>query len=150
MKDELADYAVTFSNYEGGVSIGTYLVDRAEEKGIEYVVFYALVPAYDFEQPSTLVQGMRIENDFKAWYDLLRRFNHMFEMEIDLSELETYSDELLSSMDAKVAELEEKMPQLNVREYMEQLTREFTERPFMPLGDVWERGLRDIFTDPED
>ena len=39
---------------------------------------------------------------------------------------------------------------LVTREYMEKLTREFTERPFMPLGDVWQRGLRDLFDDVEE
>jgi len=46
--------------------------------------------------------------------------------------------------------MDEKLPELNVREYMEQLASDFTERPFMPLSDVWERGLRDLFDDMED
>ena len=150
MKEELKEYAVRFSNYEGGATIGSYLVDRAEQRGIEFLVFYAFVPSYDFGQLSSLVQGMRIENDFKAWYELMRRFNHMFGLEIDLSQLERQSDELTASMDAKVEELEVTVPQLNVREYMENLANEFTERPFSPLSDVWQRGLQDLFRDMED
>ena len=42
------------------------------------------------------------------------------------------------------------MPQLDVREYLEDLTSDFTERPFIPLGDVWERGLKDLFEDLEE
>ncbi len=147
MKDELAKYAVKFSDYEGGATIGTYLIDRAEARGVEFIDFYAFVPAYDFEQLSTLLQGIRIETDFKAWYDLMRRFNHMFDLGIDLSDLERQSDELLSSMDSKIEELEGKMPQLKVREYLEELARNFKEVPFMPLDDVWERELGDLFKD---
>lgn len=149
MQDELSRYAVKFSNYEGGTTIGTYLVDRAEPREIEFVVFYAFVPAYDFSELSESSQGIRIEYDFKAWYDLMRRLNHMFGLEIDLSDLEKRSDELRLSMDAKIAELDRQIPQLDVREYMETLAREFVERPFMPLDDVWERELGDLFDDME-
>lgn len=150
MKAELERYAVRFSDYEGGTTIGTYLIDRAERMGIELFVYFAFVPAYDFSELSTRVQGMRVENDFKAWYDLLRRFDHMFGLGIDLSNLERKSEELLASMDAKIEEIDSKLPQLNIKEYLARLTNDFTERPFMPLSDVWERGLRDLFDNMED
>jgi hypothetical protein len=147
LKDELAGYAVKFSDYEGGSTIGTYLADRAEREGVEFIDFYAFVPAYDFSQLSTHLQGLRVEYDFKAWYDLMRRFNHMFDLRIDLSDLVRQSDELTASIDAKLDELERKMPQLKVREYVEKLAHDFTEMPFMPLGDVWEQELEDLFRD---
>jgi len=150
MKDELAKYAVKFSNYEGGTTIGTYLVDRAEQSEVEFLVFYAFVPAYDFSQFSAHPQSIRIENDFKAWYDLTTRLNHMFDLAIPLSDLERKSDELTSSMGNKIAQLERTMPQLKVREYMETLAEDFVEMPFMPLGEVWERELGDLFEDMED
>jgi proteasome assembly chaperone (PAC2) family protein len=150
MKDDLERYAVRFSNYEGGTTIGTYLVDRAEHKDIEFLVMYAFVPAYDFAELSSLVQGIRVENDFKAWYELLLRLNHMFGIDIDLSDLEDRSDELVRSMEAKIAELDDKLPQHNVTEYLERLTSDFVERPFSPpLSDVWERGLSDLFGDSD-
>jgi len=150
MKDELTEYAVKFSNYEGGTTIGTYLVDRAEQSEVEFLVFYAFVPAYDFSQFSAHHQGIRIENDFRAWYDLTTRFDHMFDLGIPLSDLERKSDELTSSMDDKIAQLERTMPQLKVREYMETLAEDFVEMPFMPLGEVWERELGDLFKDMEE
>lgn len=149
MKDELAQYAVKFSDYEGGSTIGTYLVDRAEGREIEFIDFYAFVPAYDFSEIANNLQGVRIESDFKAWYDLMRRFNHMFDLGIDLTDLEQQSDELSSSLDSKIGELEKRMPQLKIREYLEQLANEFTEMPFMPLDDVWERELGDLFQDTD-
>jgi proteasome assembly chaperone (PAC2) family protein len=142
MRKELVKYAVQFSDYEGGVSIGTYFVDQAEQRELEYVVFYPLVPAYNLAQVSTLLQGIGIENDFKAWYDLMRRFNRMFGLRLDLSELANQSAELTSSMKAQISEMESKAPQL--REFMEKLDEDFTERPFIPLDDVWERELGDL------
>ena len=148
MKKELADYAVKFSNYEGGTTIGTYLVDKAEHRNIELLAFYAFVPAYDFGQLSlSQQQGIRIETDFKAWYDLMRRFNHMFHLDIDLSELEQESEALITSMEAKIEELAQEIPQLNVKEYLEKVGEEFIELTFMPLDDVWERELGNLFDD---
>jgi proteasome assembly chaperone (PAC2) family protein len=151
LKAELANYALKFSDYEGGVTISTYLIDQAEERKIEFFAFYVFVPAYDFGQLSLSVQqGLRIEVDFKAWYDVLRRLNHMFGLNIDPAGLERRSDELLSSMMSKLAELDHESPQLNVKEYLNKLTQDFTEIPFMPLDEVWERELGDLFEDMED
>jgi predicted ATP-grasp superfamily ATP-dependent carboligase len=148
MKDELSEYAVRFSNYEGGASIGSYLADRAEQLGIEYFVYYAVVPMYDLSQLSSLLQGVRIEQDFKAWYDLMRRFNHMFGLRLDLSDLQRQSDELTASMSAEIDELEKKAPQSSIRDYLDKLAADFDETPFMPL-DVWDRELGDLFKDVE-
>jgi len=150
MKEELEEYAVRFSNYEGGATIGTYLADRAERKGIEFLVFYGFVPAYDFSQPGIVAQGMRVEQDYRAWYDLMRRLNHMFDLGIALADLERKSHELTAAIGAKIAELEIKMPQLEVREYLTQLEQDFTERTFSPLSDLWEAALGDILKDLDD
>ncbi|MEM7343571.1 MAG: PAC2 family protein, partial [Chloroflexota bacterium] len=140
---------VRFSNYEGGATIGAYLLDKAEKEAIEYFVFYAFVPAYDFSHLSARHQGLRIEDDYKAWSDLLERFNHMFGLNIDLSELEEHSQELMDTMAAKFKELEEEAPELKIKEFLAELAQEFTERTFMPLDDVWERELGDLFDDEE-
>jgi len=150
MKDELSDYAVRFSDYEGGATIGSLLLDRAEKRRVEFIDLYAFVPAYDFGQSEDQFQGIRIESDFKAWYDLMQRLNHMFDLGMDLSDLQQQSSELVSALDSKLAELERQLPQLNVREYMEGLAKDFSERSFMPLDDVWERELGDLFSDLND
>lgn len=147
MHPELEAYALTFSNYEGGSSIGSYLVSQAEPQNIEYLSFYAIVPAYDFEQSAGLPQGIRIDNDYKAWYDILRRLNHLLDLSIDLTDLQRKSDELLERIDNQLAELEEKMPQLGLSEFMERLREQFTELPYIPLGDVWEDELNQLFED---
>ena len=151
MKEELSRFAVRFSNYEGGTTIGTYIVDAAERIKLEFFVFYAFVPAYNFSELTNLVQAISIEHDFKAWYDLMRRFNHMFDMDIDLDELEHQSYELVLTMDAKIDEVEEQLPQLDIKEYMAQVTEEFEEKPFVALSDVWGKALGHIVDDePED
>lgn len=150
IKDELTQYAVTLSNYEGGATIGSYMLDQAERRGLEFLVFYGFVPAYDLSQLSKVLQGIRIENDYKAWYDLMNRFNHMFNLPLDLTDLAQQSDTLIESMAAKIDEVEKSMPQLKVREYMEAITNRFSEHPFMPLDDVWERELGDILEDLDD
>ncbi|MBN1874046.1 MAG: PAC2 family protein [Anaerolineae bacterium] len=150
MKDELVRYTVKFSNYEGGATIGTYLVDRAERRDIEFLVFYAFVPAYDFSQQANIVPGIRIETDYKAWYELLRRFNYMFGLDLNLEDLKQRGESLITSMDAEIDELDSKMPQFEIKAQIEELAKDFEERRFVPLGDVWERALRDIFENIED
>ncbi len=148
MQEELSKYAVSFSNYEGGASLGSYLANKAEQMGIEYFTFYAFVPAYDFSHLSQQLQGLRIENDYRGWCELMRRFNHMFHLDIDLADLERQSEDLTVSVMAKIDELDSKYPQLKVKDYVADLAKDFVEMPFMPL-DVWERGLSDLFTDKD-
>ncbi|MBM3128674.1 MAG: PAC2 family protein [Chloroflexi bacterium] len=147
MKDELAEYAVTFSNYEGGVSIGSYLLDRAEKRGIAYAGFYAIVPMFDLTQLSPLLQTLIIEQDHKAWYDVMRRVNHLLQLGLDLSDLERAGDKLIASFDAKIDDLEKALPQVNLRAHLTKLTENFVEPSFMPLDDVWKKGLGDLFRD---
>ncbi len=146
MKSELERYAVRFSNYEGGVSIGSYLASKAEQMGIEYVGMYAFVPMYDLTPLAPSLQAIGIEEDYKAWNDLTRRLNHMFGLGLDLNDLETQSEKLISSMSAKIDDLEKKMPQVHIREFLKKFDDDFTEMSFTPL-DVWEDGLKDLFQD---
>jgi hypothetical protein len=93
---------------------------------------------------------VRIEQDYRAWYELMRRFNHMFGLGVDLSDLDRQSEDLSMSIDSKIEELERTLPQVNVRSYLEKINSNFTERPFMPLDDVWEQVLGDLFDDKEE
>lgn len=149
MKDELARYAVRFSNYEGGATISMYLADQAEQRGIEFFRFCSFVPSYDFSQESISVQAIAIGEDYKAWYDLMARLDHMFHLGYDLTGLRKKSEELLAEWDGKIEQVAESMPQLQVREYMEKLTQKFHEMPFAPLSDVWEDELRGLLKDFE-
>ncbi len=150
MKEELDNYALRFSNYEGGATIGSYLVDRAKHAELEMFVFNAFVPAYDFSQADVPLQGLRIEDDYKAWYEVMQRISHMFNLGLDLSDLDRQSEALVASMDKKLLDLEAQMPQLQLREYLSELTSDFTENPFEPLDELWTRELSDLFDDTEE
>ena len=155
MKEELSQYAVRFSNYEGGATISTYIAHQAEPRGIEFFTFYAIVPSYDFSTRSMVLQAIAIGEDFKAWYDLMRRLDRMFDLSLDLSDLERQGEELIATWAAKIDHLAETMPQLGVRDYMEQVNADFTQEhgqeqeSFDPLSDVWEDALRDLFEEDE-
>jgi proteasome assembly chaperone (PAC2) family protein len=144
MKDELTKYAVRFSNYEGGVTIGTYLAHWAEFREIEFVALNGFAPAYEFTQLGITLQGMRVEEDWKAWHDIMRRVDYMFRLRLDLSDLEHRSEELVEAWDTRIRELEQKRPDLHVKSYMQDVAKDFTERPFIPLDDAWD-ALSDLF-----
>ena len=119
-------------------------------RGIEFLVFYGFVPDYDFAHHSIRFSGIKVDQDYKAWYDLCRRLNHMFGMAIDLADLEEQSEKIIASVESEIDELEKALPELQVRRYIQDVTASFEERPFMPLGDLWERELGDLFQDLDD
>ena len=135
MKEELQNIAVNLSDYHGGASVGSYICRRSGEQGIEYVSFYAFVPAYDFSNVAQVANSIRIENDYMAWLGIMQRINHMIHLELDLTDLEEKSKELIELFDARIAELDDESPQLGVRDYINQLSDEFVPIPFSPLDD---------------
>ncbi len=145
MKEELAPLAVRFSDYEGGATIGSYMVDRAEALQIAIATLNAFVPAYDFSSAGGPAQGLRIETDTKAWFDLMSRINHLFALGIDLSELQSQAERLTFSIGAELRDLADKQPELKVLERLARLALTFEETHFMPLEDMWEEELGDIF-----
>ena len=147
MKKELDEYAVRFSNYEGGATISAYFVDQAARRDMECLVFHVLVPVYDFSHLSDNLEGIGLDNDFKAWYDLMARFNHMFKLNFDLSDLAQESDQLITVMDDRIDALDKRLPQLNIKQYVSQITADFVERPFMPNANVWTDAFDDLDLD---
>lgn len=147
LKAQLAEYAVNFSNYEGGVSLGSYLMHEARHYGVESFTLYAFVPAYDLAQITGQQGGFSIDPDYKAWYDIMKRVNHMFGLSADLSDLVNRSDQLIANIDTEVEAFDRRNPQLEVRKKLEKLAESFEENSFMPLDDVWASELGDLFSD---
>ena len=145
MKDALEDLAVDLSDYQGGASIGSYLCKRAGEQGIKYMGMYTFVPAYDLSQIAEAGNNIRIETDFSAWLGVMRRAKYLLKLDIDLGDLEAKSRRLVEVMDAKVDELDRDAPELNVRDYMRQLSDQFSETQFEPLDKFWEDELKRLF-----
>jgi proteasome assembly chaperone (PAC2) family protein len=145
IKDELLEIAVNLSDYHGGASVGSYLCRRAGERNMEYISFYAFVPAYDFSTVSQVANSIRVENDYMAWLGIMQRTNHMLNLELDLSDLEGKSKELVELFDSKIDELDRESPQLGIRDYLNKLSEEYVPTTFTPLDDVWEEELRRLF-----
>ncbi|RMD49713.1 MAG: PAC2 family protein [Candidatus Thermofonsia bacterium] len=147
LKEELAKVAVNLSDYQGGASIGSYLCRRAAERNMAHVGLYAFVPTYDFSQVAEIGSTIRLENDHMAWLGVMRRINYMLNLDFDLSDLERRSAKLVEVLDDKVAEIDAKAPQLGVRDYMAQLSAQFSEVAFAPLDHVWDEELDRLFND---
>jgi proteasome assembly chaperone (PAC2) family protein len=150
MREELDAYAMQYSDYEGGVTISSYLADRAEFEGIEFVGMYGFVPAYDLSQLSQKLEGIRIESDYRAWYEIMRRLNYMFGFWIDLAELENKGDQLTEEFAEKLRDMDRKMPQLKMKEHLASITQDYTEMPFMKLDSMWANELGDILGKMDD
>lgn len=145
LKVELEELAVNLSDYHGGASVGSYICRRAGERGLEFVSLFAFVPAYDFSTVSQVANSIRIENDYMAWLGILQRIKHMINIDLDLSDLEKKSGELVELFDTKIDELDRESPQLGIRDYLNKLSDEFVPTTFTPLDDVWEQELRRLF-----
>lgn len=152
LKEQLEEFAVNLSDYHGGASVGSYICRRAGERRMEFISLFAFVPAYDFSTASQLANSIRVENDYMAWLGILQRITHMINLELDLSDLEKKSLELVELFDSKIDELDRESPQLGIRDYLNKLSEEFVPTPFTPLDDVWEQELKRLFdrTDGED
>jgi proteasome assembly chaperone (PAC2) family protein len=142
LEDELSKLQLTFSDYHGGASIGAYICKRAGEREIDYVGLYSFVPTYEFSNISQLGSSIRIERDYMAWLAILKRVRYMLKLDLDLRGLERESRRLIKQMDEKVDEIDSANPQLGVREYIQRISEEYTEKPFDPLADVWEEELK--------
>ncbi len=147
LKEELDGYAVDFSNYHGGASIGSYISWKSAESAQEFVGLYAFVPMYDVSRFVPNSQSVHIETDYTAWLGILRRINHMFSLELDLTDLERRSQELIRALNAQIDELAKSATAPGLHTYIEQLSDAFDEAAFPPLDDIWEEGLRDLFND---
>lgn len=145
LKAELEAIAVNLSDYHGGASVGSYVCRRAGERGMEFVSLFAFVPAYDFSTVSQVANSIRVENDYMAWLGILQRIKHMISLDLDLSDLEQKSAELVELFDSKIDEMDRESPQLGIRDYLNKLSDEFEPTTFTPLDDVWEQELRRLF-----
>ena len=69
----------------------------------------------------------------------------MLGTDFSLTDLQKKSSSMIELIDAKVDEIDNLVPQLEVRQYMERLVKEFKEVIFEPLDDVWEEEFKRIF-----
>jgi predicted ATP-grasp superfamily ATP-dependent carboligase len=149
MKENLERYGVQFSSYGSdgrrGPTIGMALVSLAhfEYPDIEMFRLGAMAPMYPFVAGST--QQLSIPTDRRAFYDIMRRLNSMFGMEIDLTELkalgEAESQELQAALERIGASSSE------ARQIIDQVRAEYSYTPFIEpvnLDPSLDRTLEDI------
>ena len=150
LRPMLEELNIQFTGYQGGASIGAYLARVAADRNHEYIGMYAFVPTLNFAQLPQVETGFRIESDYRAWIDILRRLGHFQKLKLDLNELQGMADSLQETIDRKINELDNQSPQLNLRETLNRLSEEFTLEEFDPRNAVWEEALRDLLDDDED
>lgn len=96
LKETIQHYGVKFTDYEGPASIVTYLTAGANKQGLSMVSFVATVPAY--------VQG----NNPKCIEAVTRRLAGILELEIELEDLRSISDEF----ERRLSEVVQEQPEL--------------------------------------
>lgn len=141
MREELEGYALTFADYDMTATIGMTVNHYAMERGMEFVRMSARVPSYHIP--------IEIMNDRRAIFDILRRANHMFGLNLDLSDLETESDKQTSEWEYQLKRLYEANPHIanNIAKYMEEIREKFEEKPFeepVEVPDSIAREFRDL------
>ncbi len=124
MREELEDYAVTFSNYDRNAIIGMVINHYCMKRGIEFVGMTARTPSYQL--------SLTIFSDKRAIYDILRRIRHMFGISLDLSDLEKESEQQNSDFSNSIKKLCLENPDLEpqITTYMEQIRERFNEVRF--------------------
>lgn len=113
------------------------------------LTLYAFVPACDLSQIIHQPHNIALDQDYKAWYDLMVRLNHMFRLGLDLSDLQQRSEAMIEAIRKNIDELSEKLPNVPLKEYLARLTADFVEKPFTKLDEVWEHALEDVLKDLE-
>ena len=124
LKEELKDYALTFSNYHRNATIGMVINHYSKERGIESVRMSARTPSYQIP--------LEMPTDKRAMYDILRRIRYMFGINLDLSDLEKESEQQISDFENTLKRLYMGNPGLEsqITTYMEQIEDGFKELSF--------------------
>jgi predicted ATP-grasp superfamily ATP-dependent carboligase len=138
IREELEDYAVSFSNYDRSATIGMVINHYCTKRGIESVGMTARTPSYQL--------SLTIFTDKRAMYDLLRRIRHMFVINLDLSDLEKESEQQSSDFKNSITKLCMENPDLEpqITTYMEQIRERFNEVKYEEPARIPDVFLREI------
>ncbi|MFQ6028479.1 MAG: hypothetical protein ACE5Q6_13385, partial [Dehalococcoidia bacterium] len=150
MKETLEKYGLQMSSRgsEGGrrgPTIGMAMVTLAHYDYPEVQMFRlgSMAPMYPFVVSNN--EQLGIFRDHRSFYDIMRRLNSMFNLNIDLSELrdlgDTESRELQSNLDRIGASNEE------AKQIIEQVKRDYDYLPYVEavnLDPALDRTLEDI------
>ena len=110
LKETFQHYGVKFTDYEGPASIVTYMTANAGKHGLNMATFVTTIPVY--------VQG----SNPKCIETITRRLAGILELQIDLDDLRSISDEF----ERKLTEVVQEQPELagNIRKLEEDYDNE--------------------------
>jgi predicted ATP-grasp superfamily ATP-dependent carboligase len=149
MKEELERFGVQFSSYgsEGrrGPTIAMALVALAhyEYPDIEIFRLGAMAPMFPFVTSNN--QPVGISEDHRSFYDIMRRLNDMFKLNVDLSELREQGQ-------AEARQLQERLDQISAsnsdaRQLIESARADYSYTPYevpVNLDPALDKTLDDI------
>jgi len=159
MKENLDRFGLQYSSYGSqgrqGPTIGMALVSMAhfEHPEVEMFRLGGMSPMYPFTTSNS--QQVGIETDHKAFYDIMRRLKSMFDLSIDLSELQTMGE----TESNRLRETLEKIGDSNAeaKSLIERARSDFSYTPFVEPVDLdpeLDRTLQNILEnmpeEPED
>ena len=129
LKDELASFGVRFSDYQGPMSLITYLMVEAPRHGLRIITLVAEIPAY--------VQG----RNPKSIEAVIRKLTTIMGRPVELEALRTVSDEWEKRVTEVVRE------RADLAEYIAKLEADYDNEVFdTQMGDLkdWleQRGIR--------
>jgi len=130
LREEMQQYGLQFTNYEGPGSFGTTLLHLCQEKGLPTVTLIARAtyyPEYDIVIP----------HNPKSIRAVVRRLNSLLHLNLDMSDLDTQVEEF----EGKLGFMANHNPEF--RTYVDKLEKEYVEIKYEePLEISAEEGVR--------
>jgi predicted ATP-grasp superfamily ATP-dependent carboligase len=138
MREELENYAISFSNYDRNATVGMVINHYCAKRGIECISMTARTPNYQLSIP--------IFTDKRAIYDVLRRIRYMFGINLNLADLEKESEQQNSDFENALKRLCLEKPELEpqITTYMEQIRERFSEVRFEEPAQIPEVFLKEL------
>ena len=149
MKEWLEKFGVRFSNYgsqsRSGPTIGMALVTLAHYQFTEFEIFRlgAMAPMYPFLTGKNDPLG--ISKDHRSFYDIMRRLNSMFKLDISLTELMTLGDSESRELEQALENVASSNPR--AKEIIDRARADHSFNPFeetVELDPALDKTLEDI------
>jgi len=138
MKQELEKYGLQFSSYGSrgrqGPTIGMALVTIAHytHPDLEMFRLGAMAPMYPFT--TTDNQQVVINRDHRSFYEIVRRLKAMFDLDLDLSELQALGETESVQMQRTLEEVSDANAQAKV--FIDRVRADYTFIPFQEHVDL--------------
>jgi proteasome assembly chaperone (PAC2) family protein len=119
LREQLAEFGITASEYEGPSSVQSALLDGCRERDIQAVSLWGHAPHYVRAAPNP-----------KVSYAMLKVLRTIIGVEFDISELQSQGEQLEAKVDAAMIENPE------LRDYIDQLDVVIEPEPELTIDDV--------------